>query len=80
MCPEILNQIVQISPDTDEEKVWSSTVRPHLADISENVRSICTYGFTEILNNVIDHSGSARATIVLEQSPDTIRMRSKRLI
>ena len=75
MCTEILRQVVQIGPETKEDEVWSSTILPHVMDLPENVRSICTYGFTEILNNVIDHSGSARATLVLERSDNKIRLR-----
>lgn len=42
----------------NEDVPWRDRIRPHLEDVSENVREIAEYGFTEMLNNVIDHSGS----------------------
>lgn len=40
-----------------EDKVWSDYIKPMLNKYSENIYRICAYGFTEILNNAIDHSG-----------------------
>ena len=42
----------------EEDVVWREKVSPLLVDIPENVRTICNYGFTEMLNNAIDHSES----------------------
>ncbi len=42
-----------------EDVVWRERIRPLFpTDISENVLTICNYGFTEMLNNAIDHSES----------------------
>jgi arginine repressor len=41
-----------------EDVVWREKVSPLLVDIPENVRTICNHGFTEMLNNAIDHSES----------------------
>lgn len=49
---------VSVTPDLKEDIVWREKVWPMLKEIPENVRTICNYGFTEMLNNVIDHSGS----------------------
>ena len=46
-----------------EDRVWASLMAPIVADLPENVRSIWQYGFTEMLNNAIDHSGSKKITI-----------------
>jgi anti-sigma regulatory factor (Ser/Thr protein kinase)/virulence-associated protein VapD len=36
--------------------VWREHVAPLLKDVPANVFKICNYGFTEMVNNVIDHS------------------------
>jgi len=46
------------SSDLQEDVVWRTEIRPQLTDISANVIEICQYGFTEILNNAIEHSES----------------------
>ena len=48
---------IKIKPGLAEDLVWSKYVKPMLISYSENVRNICNYGFTEIFNNAIDHSG-----------------------
>ena len=40
----------------DEHDVWNNVITPVLPELSKDVSNICSYGFTEILNNVIDHS------------------------
>jgi len=51
-----------------EDIVWSEYVKPLLKDLPTNVLSACSYGFTEILNNAIDHSESTYVTIFLKQN------------
>jgi anti-sigma regulatory factor (Ser/Thr protein kinase) len=41
-----------------EHQVWSKDIQPLLERERKNVLQICEYGFTEILNNAIDHSAS----------------------
>lgn len=43
-----------------EDHVWQSLLAPVVADLPENVRDIWRYGFTEMLNNAIDHSGTEK--------------------
>lgn len=40
----------------EEHVVWREHVAPLLAGLPKNVIDICNHGFTEILNNAIDHS------------------------
>lgn len=54
---------VPITPDLREDAIWRQRVAPILEDLPQNVLVICQHGFTEILNNAIDHSGSATAKI-----------------
>jgi len=48
---------VKTETNPSEDLIWRDYVKPMVAKFSENVRSICNYGFTEIFNNAIDHSG-----------------------
>jgi len=57
-----------LSPDITEDGVWRSFVRPELDDIPQNVMSICQHGFTEMFNNVIDHSEGTTVYVVVERS------------
>jgi anti-sigma regulatory factor (Ser/Thr protein kinase) len=63
---------LQVTPGLAEDRVWTEQVRPRLHDLSQNVLSICQYGFTEMLNNVVDHSGSPEATVVVRRTPRSI--------
>lgn len=40
----------------EEDSIWSKDLAPLLKDLNSNVKEICQYGFTEMVNNVIDHS------------------------
>lgn len=52
-----------------EDDVWRETVSPLVTDLPENIRDILHYGFTEILNNSIDHSQGKNATITFTRTP-----------
>ena len=39
-----------------EDVIWRDNVLPLISETPDNVLDICQYGFTEIFNNVIDHS------------------------
>jgi anti-sigma regulatory factor (Ser/Thr protein kinase)/biotin operon repressor len=51
-----------------ESAVWSEDIKPLLGQLPENVLSIWHYGFTEMLNNVIDHSGARTVRISLTKT------------
>jgi biotin operon repressor/anti-sigma regulatory factor (Ser/Thr protein kinase) len=65
---------IAINPKTEEDQVWKQIIAPHLQDVKENVREICHFGFTEMLNNVIDHSGSDSAEITIMKSAIALRI------
>jgi anti-sigma regulatory factor (Ser/Thr protein kinase)/biotin operon repressor/virulence-associated protein VapD len=54
---------VSVGPEAEENKIWNESIGPLLTGLKDNVREICHYGFTEMLNNVIDHSASQSADI-----------------
>lgn len=51
-----------------EDAVWRSEVSPALGKMPENAMSIWHYGFTEIFNNVIDHSGGTAVTVSIRKT------------
>lgn len=51
-----------------EDVVWRSDVSAQLGRLPENVMNIWHYGFTEMFNNVIDHSGATGVSIVLTKT------------
>ena len=63
---------LRVTSDLDEDRVWTEQVRPQLQDLPQNVLSICQYGFTEMLNNVVDHSGSPDVMVAIQRTPRSI--------
>jgi hypothetical protein len=53
-----------------EDLVWRRDFQPLVADLPENVRDIWHYGVTEMVNNAIDHSGSAKVRVGLMRNTD----------
>jgi len=51
-----------------EDVVWREKFAPAVADLPENVRDIWHYAITEMINNAIDHSGSAQVRVGLRKN------------
>ncbi|WP_159656625.1 STAS-like domain-containing protein [Vibrio atypicus] len=49
-------QLFKLDKDFTEDRAWRDHFAFILDGISENVNEICYYGFTEMVNNAIDHS------------------------
>lgn len=60
-----------ISPDLAEDRVWREDIAPQLGSMPDNVNEIWQYGFTEMLNNAIDHSGGTQVLVALEKTAMT---------
>jgi anti-sigma regulatory factor (Ser/Thr protein kinase) len=58
----------------EEDKAWRTEIRPLLNDAPQNVLAICQYGFTEIVNNAIDHSGGSHLQVSVKNDPEAIIM------
>ncbi len=66
---------LEINESLSEDVIWRERVSPLLGeDSSQNVRDICNYGFTEMLNNAIDHSESDTVSITVRIDASTIRL------
>lgn len=68
------HKVFEIGPDTEEDALWSDFAEPLMADVPANVKEICFYGFTEMVNNVIDHSESSRVSLAITKSADRIQL------
>lgn len=51
-----------------EDHVWRQLLAPVLADLPENVRDMWRYGCTEMVNNAVDHSGSAEVHVGMRRN------------
>ncbi len=65
---------VKITPETDENEIWKMYFEQDFAALKDNVRDICNYGFTEILNNAIDHSQGSSVLIKTEWDENTVEI------
>jgi len=54
-----------------EDHVWREDVAPTLGKLPENAMNIWHYGFTEMLNNAIDHSGGTAVSVNFEKTAAT---------
>jgi anti-sigma regulatory factor (Ser/Thr protein kinase) len=63
-----------VRPGLAEDVVWRQHVLQLLADLPDNVRRICHYGFTEIFNNAIDHAHANVIKVDIWENPATIRI------
>ena len=60
--------------NAEEDVIWREQLQPLLGNLRPNVAAICNHGFTEIFNNVIDHSESESAMIEFELKNDELRI------
>jgi anti-sigma regulatory factor (Ser/Thr protein kinase)/virulence-associated protein VapD len=52
----------------EEDTIWRKYLLPLLDEVPSNIVKICYYGFTEMLNNAIDHSNGKKGTISVERT------------
>jgi len=64
---------MDIDPNVKEDVVWSKYIVPVLPELKKNVYDICYYGFTEMMNNIVDHSESKKAMIAVTFNAVEIR-------
>ncbi len=57
----------------EEDRVWSESFRPYF-NMPNNILAVVQHGFTEILNNAIDHSGGSRVFIVATQTEENFTL------
>jgi len=65
---------VIISAGLAEDEMWLERVRPHLEGLPKNVMDICAYGFTEMFNNIIEHSEGRDATVSVRRTANHVEL------
>ncbi len=58
----------EIGPALAEDQAWSKDAKIALGTLPDSVMNIWHYGFTEIFNNAIDHSGGKSITVLLKKT------------
>jgi len=53
----------------EEDRAWRDIIRPKLGALPDNLMGIWDYGFTEMLNNAIDHSQGEYAIVNVRKTP-----------
>jgi hypothetical protein len=72
---QVVEKSYAIEPTLAEHDVWDELVKPCLAGLPENVLSIWFYGFTEMFNNAIDHSGGDGIHVEISKSAQATEIR-----
>ncbi len=69
ICPlSEWRQTYAIRPGLAEDLVWSSYIKLALGQLPANVLDIWHYGFTEMFNNAIDHSGGTTILVQIKKT------------
>ncbi|MCP5158959.1 MAG: DUF4325 domain-containing protein [Gammaproteobacteria bacterium] len=63
-----------LTEDFAEDSIWRNHYAFVLDGLPENIVDICHYGFTEMVNNVIDHSGGAKIYLSATRDKEKIVM------
>ena len=66
---------VSLKDKVEEHKVWKENFKEDFETLPNNVRQICEYGFSEMLNNAIEHSEGTRVDIDTEWESNSIKIR-----
>ncbi|HSA06251.1 MAG TPA: DUF4325 domain-containing protein [Candidatus Gastranaerophilales bacterium] len=69
---EVFNYKFELTPKVSEDRVWRENIADKVKDFPKNIIEICQYGFTEMLNNVIDHSKSPVVSIEVTKTAKDI--------
>ncbi len=51
-----------------ETEIYNETLKKHIEDLPSNVKEIWEYSFSEMVNNVIDHSGAERLFVIIRKN------------
>jgi anti-sigma regulatory factor (Ser/Thr protein kinase) len=65
---------LDVDANFEEHIAWRKHVAPALGDLPKNIREICEYGVSEMLNNVKDHSGSRKAAVAIIRNADHVEI------
>ncbi len=69
-----VHKTIPLDKNVSEHDIYLKYFQWLETDLPENVKEIIEYGFTEILNNVIDHSESDNCFISVEKNKEKIKI------
>lgn len=64
----------EVTRELTEDAIWRIDIAPLLVKLPDNVLNIWHYGFTEMFNNVIDHSGAIHVIVNLRKTAASTRI------
>ena len=65
---------IEVNTDLEEHIVWMDQIVPSLGAVPVNVEDICQYGFTEMVNNVVEHSESPNVELKIHRTAAEITL------
>jgi STAS-like domain of unknown function (DUF4325) len=68
------DKVYPITKELAEDVVWRNDILPQLAPMPDNVMAIWDYGFNEMFNNAISHSGGSEIYVKIEKTAVYSRM------
>jgi anti-sigma regulatory factor (Ser/Thr protein kinase)/biotin operon repressor len=68
------NKIIPIESGISEDQLWREMIRPIIHEAPANIIAICQYGFTEMVNNVLEHSEGSDLAIQFRETAVNIEM------
>jgi len=67
-------QSYKLADGLAEDIIWRNDIKPQLGSMPENVLRIWDFGFTEMFNNAIDHSGASEITVKIKKTAFSTEM------
>ncbi len=69
LCPIAeTSKSYELTKTLSESDIWTRDIKPSLGKMPDNVLGIWQHGFTEMFNNVIDHSDGTIVTVQLKKT------------
>ena len=68
------SETISIADNPQEDVVWRNRIAPRIGKLPDNALDIWHYGFTEMLNNVVDHSESGTVLIKIKKTAYTTQI------
>ncbi len=65
---------IPISDKTSEDVIWRNEIAQRIGQLPDNALNIWHYGFTEMFNNVIDHSESESVSVIIKKTAYSTEM------
>jgi anti-sigma regulatory factor (Ser/Thr protein kinase) len=74
LYPSTFMNVYQIEVELKEDRIWDTDIKPFMSDLPRNVIAIWFHGFTEMMNNAIDHSSGKKIIVQIRKTATKIRV------